>query len=58
MGTEDIKEDKVINDFTRILNFLDNSYIKKLSGDIALEIMKNGCYYGYVVPSNKELIIQ
>lgn len=55
---EEIKEEKILKDFNKVLNFLDNSYIRKISGDIALEVIKNGCYYGYLVPSNEGIIIQ
>ena len=50
---DSVKEDKVLKDLSKLLNFLDKSYIKKLCGDIALEVMKNGCYYAYIVPSNE-----
>lgn len=55
---EEIKEEKILKDFNKVLNYLDNSYIRKISGDIALEVIKNGCYYGYLVPSNEGIIIQ
>ena len=50
---DSVKEEKVLKDLSKLLNFLDKSYIKKLCGDIALEVMKNGCYYAYIVPSNE-----
>ena len=53
-----VKEEKILTDFSRILNYLDNSYIKELCGDIALKVIKNGCYYGYIVPSQNGLVIQ
>jgi len=53
-----VKEDKVLTDFCKVLNYLDNSYLKKICGDIALEVIKNGCYYGYVVPSTEGIILQ
>ena len=53
-----VKEEKVMKDFIRILNFLDNSHIRKICGDIALEVVKNGCYYGYIVPNADGLILQ
>ena len=53
-----VKEDKIMKDFNRILNFLDNSYIRKICGDIALEVIKNGCYYGYIVPNSQGLVLQ
>lgn len=53
-----MKEEKVLKDFARVLHYLDNSYIKKVCGDIALKIIVEGAYYGYVVPSSKGLILQ
>ena len=58
IGDDTAKEDKILKDFARALNFLDNSYIRKICGDIALSVIKNGCYYGYVVQSNERLILQ
>lgn len=55
---EKVKEEKVLTDFNKILNFLDNSHIKKVCGDIALSVVKNGAYYGYIVPSSKGLVLQ
>ena len=34
--------EKVYKEFKKVLNFLDNSYIRKTCGDIALEVIKNG----------------
>jgi len=53
-----VGEEKIIKDFARILNYLDNSYIKKLCGDIALEVIKQGAYYGYIVEGNEGLVLQ
>lgn len=55
---DSVKEEKVLKDFYKMLNYFDNSYIKKICGDIALQVVKNGCYYGYIVPSEKNLILQ
>ena len=55
--TDNVKEDDVMTDFNRILNFLDNSYIRKTCGDIALEVIKNGVYYAYIVPSANGLVL-
>jgi hypothetical protein len=46
----EVKEEKVLKDFAKILNFLDNSNIKKICGDIALSVIKDGAYYGYIIP--------
>ena len=55
---EKTKPEKVLQDFDKILSYLDSSHIKQLCGEIALEVIKNGAYYGYVIPSNEKLIIQ
>ena len=55
---EAIKEEKILKDFSKILNYLDNSYLKKLCGDIALVVINNGCYYGYIVDNKDGLVIQ
>jgi hypothetical protein len=49
--------EKILNDFPKVLNYLDNSYIAKVCGDMALGVVKNGAYYGYVVDSPKGIII-
>ena len=55
---ENVKEEKIVGDFHKVLNFLDNSYVKKVCGDMALGVIKNGAYYGYIVPTSKGIIIQ
>ena len=55
---DNVKEEKVLTDFAKILNFLDNSYIRKMCGDIALEVIKNGCYYGYIVDTSDGMTLQ
>ena len=51
-------DEKLVDEFKKALNFLDNSYIKKVCGDIALSVIKNGAYYGIVVPSKNGLYLQ
>ena len=53
-----VKEEKILKDFAKALNYLDNSYVRKICGDIAINVIKNGCYYGYIVPANDRLILQ
>jgi hypothetical protein len=40
-----------------MLHYLDNSHIKKICGDIALEVIKKGAYYGYLVPSDDKIVL-
>jgi len=39
-----IKENKIKKDFRDLLKYLDDSYIKKNCAQIALEVIKYGCY--------------
>lgn len=50
--------EKILKDFAKVLNYLDNSYIRKICGDIALCVIKDGAYYAYIVPSNEGLVLQ
>lgn len=50
--------EKILTDLTKVLHYLDNSYIAKVCGDIALGVVKNGAYYGYLVNNPKGVIIQ
>lgn len=55
---EKAKNEKILTEFDNILNYLDNSSIKSLCGQISLNVIKYGAYYGYIVPNNDRLIIQ
>ena len=55
---DSIKSEKIVEEFSKILNFLDNSHINKKCGEIALKVIKNGCYYGYKVPSKESVVLQ
>lgn len=55
---KEIKEEKVLGDFVKLLSYLDNSHIKSICGDIALQVLRNGAYYGYIVPSSDGLVLQ
>ena len=55
---KEVKEPKLRGDFAKVLNYLDNSQIKRLSGDIALTIMKDGAFYGFVMDFGDSFGIQ
>ena len=51
---------KILDSFFKTLNYLDNFKAKKTFNDIALKVVRFGCYYGYIVhapngPSIQEL---
>ena len=51
-----VQRDKIINSFFGLLKFLDEFELKKFFGDVALKVMKFGCYYGYLVPGNNSTV--
>ena len=50
--------DKVAKEFRKVLNVLDNSYIRKNCMDIALKVIKDGAYYGCIIPSSNGIMFQ
>ena len=55
---EAVDEEKVMKKLKFLLGFLDSSYIKQNCGDIAQKVIKNGAYYGYIVPSRNGIVLQ
>ena len=55
---KEVKEEKLLSTFHQVLNYFDNFEIKRVFGEIALKVIKNGCYYGYVVTQAGKSIIQ
>lgn len=53
-----LKEERVLEEFESILDYLDNSHIKRLCGQIALDVIKDGVYYGYLIDSPNGILIQ
>ena len=49
---------KMLADFSKVLKYLDNSDVKRLFGNIALEVFKNGSYYGCIIDFNDKFSIQ
>jgi hypothetical protein len=55
---EKIKEDKILEDFTKVLGFLDESEIAETCSEMALEVLINGAYYGYLTDSRSCIALQ
>lgn len=53
-----LSTDKILKEFSKVLNYLDNSHIKYMCGNIALQVIKNGCYYGYIVDTAQGMVMQ
>jgi hypothetical protein len=54
---KDTQPEKLMLDFHNLLRYLDSSYIKKLCGEIAREVIIKGAYYACIVESNDALIL-
>lgn len=58
-STDDLKvQNKVLEQFYKVLVFLDNFSAKTYFGETALKVIRNGCYYGYKIPTKDRMIIQ
>ena len=55
---DNIKTEKVLDGFYKGLNILDNFKVKKTLGEIALQVVKQGCYYGYKVSTATGVVLQ
>lgn len=57
-GKSEVKDEKVLEGFYKSLTYLDNFEVKKVLGEIALKVIRNGCYYGYKVPQANKMVLQ
>lgn len=52
------KEDKILKDFAKVLLYFDKSDVKRICGNVALEIIKEGVYYGIIVDFGDRFALQ
>lgn len=55
---EGIKNDEIGKDWHKVLTYMDNSYVAKVCAEMALGVVKNGAYYGYLVPTATGVLVQ
>lgn len=55
---DNIKPEKIIEGWYKASNLLDNCRLRKNFGEIALKVVKNGCYYGYKVEQREAAYLQ
>lgn len=53
-----VPEEKVLTEFNQLLTYLDNSHLKQVCGQIALEVVRSGAYYGYEISSKEKIVLQ
>lgn len=51
-------ENKLLNDLSKVLLYFDNSDIKRLCGSVALDIVKEGVYYGILCDFGDKFAMQ
>ena len=56
--TKLIKSEKLLQGFYKVLTYLDKFQAKKFFGEVALKVIKNGCYYGYLIARNGTVVVQ
>lgn len=53
-----VKDNKVVENWYKAAQYLDNSNLKKFFGDVALKVVRDGCYYGYVMKQKNAAYVQ
>ena len=53
-----LKNEKMLEVFDKALRYLDNFEVKKFFGEVALKVIRNGCYYGYLIPQQERMVVQ
>ena len=52
------RKKKTFLEFFKVLKFFDEFEVKRFCGKVALKVLKNGCYYGYLVAQNNKVVVQ
>lgn len=55
---EKLKPEKIVEGWYKSATLLENSHLKKTFGEIALKVIKNGCYYGYKLEQKTATFLQ
>lgn len=58
INSENMKEEKILDTFHKVLLYLDNFGVKRFFGEVALKVIRDGCYYGYLIPKTNKMIVQ
>ena len=53
-GTSEV----ALENFNKVLLYLENFQVKRFFGEVALKTIRNGCYYGYLIPQENNMAIQ
>ena len=56
--SKDIKPEKLLDGFNKVLLYLDKFEAKRFFGEVALKVVRNGCYYGYLIARDGSVVVQ
>lgn len=54
----DKEKQKILTTFFKALKEFDEFEIKKFFGEVALKVIRNGCYYGYIIQDSELIAVQ
>lgn len=57
-GSDKITPDKIIDGFNKSSYYLGEFGVKEFLGEVALKVMRRGCYYGYIIRSDDTAWVQ
>ena len=49
---------KYFNGFFEVLRYFENFQIKQFCGQVALKVIRNGCYCGYLIKQSDRVVVQ
>ena len=55
---DEAKPEKLLDTWFKVLNYLDNFEAKKFFGQVALKVVRDGCYYGYIIHNGTSIVVQ
>lgn len=53
-----VSKEKIVEGFNKAIYYLDKFEAKKVFGEISLKVLKNGCYYGYIIRQADRAVLQ
>ena len=56
--TQTKEKKKQFNNFFKVLKYFQDFEVKRFCGQVALKVIRNGCYYGYFINQNSHPAIQ
>ena len=56
--SDSMKKERLLENFNKVLNYLDRFEVKRFFGEVALKVIRYGCYYGYLIARNGTVVVQ